>query len=164
ATAIAVIPNGIAPPHLRESTAVRDDLGLTADAIVVGFVGRLFAQKAPHVLLKAFSQCADRHPRAILAIVGDGPLRQSLEDLAIQLEISDRVRWLGAQNGQQSMPAFDVFVLSSHYEGMPYVLLEAAHAGLPIIATNVSGVSSIVRDQENGFVVPPGDDHCMAKA
>ena len=161
---IAVVPNGIAPPSLSDREAVRAEFGIEADANVVGFVGRLFAQKAPHVLIQAFAECAGRHPQAILAIVGDGPLRESLEQLATDLGVSDQIRWLGSQNGQQAMPAFDLFVLSSHYEGMPYVLLEAAHAGLPIVTTRVSGASSVVCDDENGFTVNPGDVHKMGEA
>ena len=89
---------------------------------------------------------------------------ESMEQLASDLGVTAQIRWLGSRNGQQVMPAFDLFVLSSHYEGMPYVLLEAAHAGLPIVATQVSGVSSVVRDDENGWTVPPGDADAMAGA
>jgi glycosyltransferase involved in cell wall biosynthesis len=62
------------------------------------------------------------------------------------------------------MPAFDVFCLSSRYEGMTYVLLEALAAGLPIVATNVGGVSLCVADGANGLVVEPGDTHALADA
>lgn len=161
--AATVIPNGIALETLPDRETVRAELGIEADTTVVGFVGRLFDQKAPDVLLRAFGASAARHS-AILAIVGDGPLKPELENLAENLGISNRIRWLGTRNGQRTMPAFDLFVLPSNYEGMPYVVLEAAHAGLPIIATRVSGVSSVVRDGENGFIVNPGDIDSMAAA
>jgi glycosyltransferase involved in cell wall biosynthesis len=164
ATSIAVVGNGIAPPSLSDRKAARTELGLASDAIVVGFVGRMFDQKAPQVLIRAFAKCINRHPQVILAMVGDGPLRKQLEELAAELGVSEQIHWLGARNGQQAMPAFDLFVLSSHYEGMPYVILEAAHAGLPIVATRVSGVSSVVCDLENGLTVEPGDVDGMARA
>lgn len=160
---VTVVGNGIPLERLPDRDTVREELGLDSDALVVGFVGRLFDQKAPDVLLKAFAK-ATTHETAILAMVGDGPLRPEMEALTEKLGISSRIRWLGAQNGQRCMPAFDLFVLPSNYEGMPYVVLEAAHAGLPIIATRVSGVASVVRDGENGFTVAIGDVDSMATA
>jgi glycosyltransferase involved in cell wall biosynthesis len=154
---VAVVPNGIALADLPDRASVRNELGIDADATVVGFVGRLFAQKAPAVLLRAFAQSNAQESRAILAMVGDGPMRAELDVLAEELGITEKIRWLGARNGQRTMPAFDVFALPSLYEGMPYVALEAAHAGLPIVASRVSGISSVVRDDENGYVVEPGD-------
>jgi glycosyltransferase involved in cell wall biosynthesis len=164
ASSIAVVPNGIAPPLLRDRQTVRAEFGIDADAPVVGFVGRLSCQKAPQVLIRAFAECVAGHPHAVLAIVGEGPLQEELEQLAHELGVSRHIRWLGARNGQQAMPAFDLLVLSSNYEGMPYVLLEAAHAGLPIVATRVSGASTVVRDNENGFLVAPGDTGAIARA
>jgi glycosyltransferase involved in cell wall biosynthesis len=161
---VVVIPNGIALENLPQRDAVRASLGIDLDATVIGFVGRLFAQKAPEVLLRAFAQSTGPGTNAVLAVVGDGPLRSQLESLAETLGVSGKIRWLGTRPGQQSMPAFDLFAMPSHYEGMPYVLLEAAHAGLPIVATRVSGVSLVVRNGENGFTVAPGDVEAMTKA
>ena len=87
-------------------------------------------------------------------IVGDGPNRTELEELARILGIGPQVTFAGSRNGAAAMAAFDIFVLPSRYEAFPYVLLEAAARGLPIVMTETGGAHSVVRHEENGFVVP----------
>jgi glycosyltransferase involved in cell wall biosynthesis len=161
---ITVVPNGIPDQELPTRDSLRNELGIDPKAKVVGFVGRLFGQKAPEILVRAFARATIHHADAVLAIVGDGPLKKDLVQLADQLDISGQIQWLGERDGQRTMPAFDLFVLSSNYEGMPYVLLEAAHAKLPIVATRVSGTSMVVHEGENGLTTPPGDVDALADA
>src|SRR6185503_355520 len=87
-----------------------------------------------------------------------------LKDDATTLGVGDKIFWLGERNGQRAMPAFDALALPSRYEGLPYVILEAFAAGLPIITTSASASRTLVHDKQNGLVVPPDDVHLLAVA
>jgi glycosyltransferase involved in cell wall biosynthesis len=149
------VVNGVAsgPPISR--AVARAKLGFAADAVVVGYLGRLSRQKNPRLLLNAFAQVvgAGSPANVRLAVAGEGDLDESLRTAARELGVADRVDWLGHRPGGEVLPAFDVFALSSNYEGMPYVLLEALAAGLPIITTDVGGARLAVKDGENGYIV-----------
>jgi RraA family protein len=152
---VVLIPNGIAPNTFPARAGVRRELGLADDDFAVGFIGRLVEQKAPEVLVKAFAMAAGGAPRARLIVVGSGPLECFLRCLADRLALGDRVSWVGERDGPAMLPAFDVFAIASRKEGLPYVLLEALAAGLPIVATATAGVELLVRHGGNGFIVPP---------
>ena len=163
---VHVIPNGIELKFFSEfekKDALRWKWGVSRDSVVVGFIGRFSPQKAPSLLLKAFSRVATKYNQAYLVMVGDGPLRRQLQEEAQALSIEDRVIWPGYMPGRQAMHAFDIFALSSNYEGFPYVLLEAMAAGLPVVATRVGGTEMTIAEGENGFVVPVGDVDAFAK-
>ena len=131
----------------------------------IGFVGRLVEQKSPETLLFAFQILSKTMKRkARLRIVGDGPMLPKLKGLARNLGIADRIDWLGSANGAEEMKSFDIFALTSHYEGFPYVILEAMSSGVPIVATRVGGATEAIRDGENGFLAAPGDVEGIAKA
>ena len=91
-------------------------------------------------------------------------MQSELHQLADQLEIGHQIKWLVGENGAEVMPAFDMFVMPSLYEAFPYVLLEAANAGLPIIATPVGGTHELLVDQVNGFVVEHNNPLALADA
>lgn len=150
-----VIPNGVRLPTGPSADNLRARMSVAADDICIGFVGRFVPQKAPENLLRSFAKLAGRFPKARLMMVGDGALETSLREEARILGIADRVCWPGPLNGAEAMFAFNLFVLPSRYEGFPYVLMEAMAAGLPIVMTHVGGTGTLVRDGENGFVVPP---------
>jgi glycosyltransferase involved in cell wall biosynthesis len=160
---VALIPNGIAPLDLTSRPAARRCIGVSEDAFVVGFVGRLVDQKAPEVLVRAFARVVGLIPRAKLAMVGSGPLEPALRRLAAELRIKDHVRWLGERDSAGVLAGLDVFVLPSRKEGLPYVVLEAMSAGLPVVATISAGVEILVRSSCNGQVVPT-DDHARLAA
>jgi glycosyltransferase involved in cell wall biosynthesis len=149
-----VVPNGI--PYGKEPLSVvdRSRFGIAEDAIVIGFVGRLVPQKDPANLLRSFATIAAEFPQACLVMVGSGPLENTLKELALGLGIGNRVHWLGSQDGPASMRMFDIFALPSLYEGMPYVLLEALNAALPIVTTRTGGTGTLVEDFVNGYVLP----------
>ena len=161
---VVVVPNGLPPLRLASRAEARDAIGVSEATPVIGFVGRFVSQKAPHVLLQAFANAVPEIPEARLAMVGSGPLATDLHAAAVQLEINDRVIWLGERDVGDLLSGFDCFALPSMKEGLPYVALEAMAAGLPIVATETSGVEILVTTGINGVVIPPGDTRAMALA
>jgi glycosyltransferase involved in cell wall biosynthesis len=158
------IPNGLDHLDLASRETARDTMGVSEEQLVVGFVGRLVEQKAPEILVTSFATVAASVPNARLAIVGDGPLHDRLVSLSQQLEIADKIIWLGARDARQVLSGFDLFALSSRKEGLPYVILEAMCAGLPIVATSSSGVEILVEPGVNGSVVAPDSAPAFAQA
>ncbi len=136
----------------------RRRLGIPGDAYVVGSVGRLSAQKAPLDLMEAFRRFAAGRPEAHLSIVGDGPLRPEVERFAAAHGLASRLSLPGLrQDVADLIPAFDVFTLTSRWEGLPRVIPQAMAAGLPVVATPVGAVEDAVADGETGRLVAPGD-------
>ena len=116
-------------------------------------VGRLDEQKGYTYLLEAAAVLMKREPDFRLSIVGDGPLRQSLEQQAASLGLNDTVRFEG-QSAEVSryLHRAHVFVLSSLWEGLPYTIIEAMASGLPVVTTDVGGCRELVIDGETGLV------------
>lgn len=128
---------------------------------IVGTIGRLDRQKGLDVLLRALAAL----PEARLIIVGDGIERNSLEDMAAELGISQRVRFEGwREEPRRYLTMFDVFVLPSRLEGLPLAILEAMLARLPVVATRVASVAEAVIDGETGFLVAPDDPAALTAA
>lgn len=163
---LVLIENGIDPWSEERVARVRREtraaLGLAADDFVVGFVGRLAPQKAPDVALRVFRRLLDERPQIRPVLVGDGPEADLVRSTLAELGLDDRVRWLRAAPGRETMAAFDVFLMTSHYEGFPYVLLEALSAGCAIVSTRVGGVADCVGEGENGHVVEGADADALA--
>jgi glycosyltransferase involved in cell wall biosynthesis len=125
-------------------------------------VGRLVPWKHIDHLIEALSECDE----AGLVIVGDGPERSRLEELARARQLSERVFFAGQRTKEETlaiMAACDLFALNSSYEGFPHVVLEAMSAGLPVVATAVGGTPEIVRDGENGLLIPPNANGALSK-
>lgn len=166
--ALLSIPNGIrlerfvaATPEAR--AALAGELGWPSESLIIGTVGRLHPVKDQAQLLHALQALRARIPRAVLAIVGDGPLRNELEREAGSLGLGDAVRFLGDRNDVPRLLAgMHVFALPSRSEGYSVALLEACAAALPIVATDVGGNADIVRDGVNGRLVAPGDAAALA--
>lgn len=162
---VHTVVNGIDLSRYQQAGLIREDLGLSMDDLVAGIVARLHPIKDHVMLLYAFRLVADQEPRAKLLIVGDGAERYNLEQLADQLGLGGHVRFLGARSDVPDiLQCLDVFVLSSKEEGLPLCILEAMAAGLPVVATNVGGIPSVVRSDDNGVVVSPEDSRAMANA
>lgn len=154
----ASIPRG---PAAR--AAARERLGLGAERIVVGTVGNLTAKKDHRTLLAAFA--ALDLPTADLVLVGTGPLRDELVEEARRLGLVDQIHLLGMRDDVYDLLAgFDVFVMSSRFEGLPIALLEAMSAQLPVVATAVGGVPEVVHSGRDGLLVAPGDPSALAAA
>lgn len=165
---VETLPNGIDTTLFgakADSKKLRAELGLPWDAPVFGIVARLSPEKLHHVLLDAMVLLIQRLPKALLVVVGDGALRADLEQHAKQIGVTSSVSFLGERSDvHRLLQAFDVFVLSSETEGLSLTLLEAAAAGLPIVATDVGGNSEVVVDGHNGILVEPNNPQALAAA
>jgi glycosyltransferase involved in cell wall biosynthesis len=132
------------------------------DAPLIVSVARLDPQKALHVLLRAVALL----PEPVhLAIVGRGSLEAKLKELAAELAIGDRVRWVGfTSDVADHIAAADVFSLSSVWEGIPLAAQEAIALGCPVVATDVGGLPELIEDRVSGRLVPPNDPRQLADA
>lgn len=147
--------------------SLRTRLGIASDERIVLTVGRLSQEKAQIDLVAAYQRLRATNPdiSSKLIIVGDGPERRRLEAAADADGIRERVIFTGQMGEVQLFyAAADVFVLPSHSEGSPNVLLEAMAANLPIVATAVGGVPEIVENNETALLVPVNDPDAMAAA
>lgn len=166
---LRVIPNGLdLEPFQRVSPAARESLrlsrGLQGKFLWLA-VGRFEIGKDYGTMLRAFAVVRRQHADTALLLVGRGSLQPQFEALANSLSLGSDVWFLGMREDvPELMPAADGYVMSSAWEGMPIVLLEAAAAGLPIVATEVGGNSEIVRRGESGLLVPPCNPDALAQA
>ena len=149
----------------RSAIDMRTELGIPAEAPVVGTVTRLSPQKAPLDFVNAASRISRQISNCYFVMVGDGPLRPDVERLAQELGIADRLILTGLRRDvPELMATFNVFALSSLWEGLPRVLPQAMATGLPIVATAVDGNAEAVVDGETGFLVPPENPQALAAA
>ena len=155
---VVVIHNGVDTTRFSPTEDKRHRrriLGLPADAMLLGNVARLAAEKNHEGLLQAFRIVAGQRPDIHLVIVGDGPLRDGLHSLTCSMNLHSRVHLLGARSDVSDLlGAFDLFVLSSLSEGLSITLLEAMACGLPVVATDVGGNREVVLHGETGLLVP----------
>jgi len=172
---------GVAPPHKlvtiysgidfsscrprRPAAELKRDLGLERAWPVIGSVGRLTQQKAQYDLIDAVALLASRYPRIVLLLVGEGPLRARLERQIRERDLAPRVRLLGERDDiADLLGVFDVFAMSSLWEGVGRALTEAMYARLPVVATAVDGVVELILDDETGLLVPPRSPATLAAA
>ncbi len=166
---IAVIENGIEPERIAtspgDSHLLRVELGIGRDAVIVGAIGRFTQQKGHADLIRAARAVVDEMPETQFLIVGDGELGQYLKAMIDRLTLGGNVRVLEAREGVGVLYSlFDILVLPSHWEGLPYVLLEAMAAAKPIVATDVGGIPDVITDMESGMLVPVGNKKALADA
>jgi glycosyltransferase involved in cell wall biosynthesis len=149
----------------RPRHEVRRELGIPSNVPVVGTVTRLSDQKAPLDFVAAAGTVAERRPDVHFVVVGDGPLRDDVEAEIAARHLSGSIHVTGLRRDVPDlMHSFDVFALSSLWEGLPRVLPQAMAAGLPIVATAVDGNAEAVTDGVNGFLTPPADPEAFADA
>ncbi len=166
---ISVIPNGVEQPIVPgrgRLAELRAALRIPAGAFVVGSVGRLSdAHKRFSDLIRALARLEQDLPSLHLLLVGDGPDRVSLEGLARELGVADRVSFAGYQEDVGAMYGLmDVFALVSNRESFGLVLAEAMYVGLPVICSGVGGMRDVVVEGENGVYVGVGDIGAIARA
>lgn len=167
-TSVWTVPNGIdtdtfspGPRALR----LREALGLSSDALLVGHVARFAPVKNHALLLEAFERVRCNAPEAVLLLIGDGPLRGRIEAQIDQLGLWSHVRLLGElhENVPGLYRELDVFVLCSDAEGTSMSILEAMASGLPIIATSVGGSPDLLSSGSCGVLVPPREPELLAQ-
>jgi len=163
---LRIIPNGVDPAPFDEATPCDwQALGLPAGARVMLSVGRLEEQKDPELLLRSLLLIAPEFPDVHWVWVGEGPLKDPLRKLASARGVADRWHVLGRR---EDIPALmrgaAGLILSSRWEGMPNVVLEALAARLPVIATRVEGIEELIQPGETGWVVPAADPAELANA
>ena len=165
---IRFMPNGIDTskfkPDEMARKRLRNELGLD-ECFVWLAVGRFEEAKDYRNMLQAFSKVVAKKSDVILLLVGQGSLMEEAQELADELDLTDKVRFLGLRRDVPDlMNAADAYVLSSAWEGMPMVLLEASACGLPIVATDVGGNSEVVLDGRTGYIVPSRNPEALALA
>jgi glycosyltransferase involved in cell wall biosynthesis len=164
---ILTIPNGVEPnPFARHEDrhTLRPLLDLPPDRPLVVTVGRLTREKGHSYLQDALASIPASQ-RPLTLIVGDGPEREELEARNRAMDLAEDIRFLGNRRDVPALlSAADLFVLSSLWEGLPLVLLEAMAAGLPAVVTAVGGNPEVVEDGVSGVLVPAGDEQALAAA
>lgn len=164
--ALHVIPNGIDTKSLQasflEPQEARRALGLPLDRPIIGCIANFYPAKDLARAMEAFAHVAKDSTEPHFCLIGDGPERAAIEGAIAQHGLSDRVHLAGRrEQAAQYLRAFDVFTLPSKKEGMPYVLLEAAAAGLPIVATSVGANRWMLPE---ATIVPPRHPQALAEA
>jgi glycosyltransferase involved in cell wall biosynthesis len=160
---IRTIYNGIQalPPNGQDREKLRAEFGFASDDLVVGTIGNLTPPKNHHFLLRVAQRLLERPEladRLRFIIIGGGILERELRLLARQLGIESRVTFAGQrENAVEYLRAFDVFIMTSHYEGLSNAIMEAMLYELPCVVTDVGGNRELVTEGETGYVVPAGD-------
>lgn len=161
---IQVLPNGIPAPALT-GTDVRAELGIAADAPLLGSVGNLRPQKAYDVLVRAAAILRREHGDLRVVIAGEGSERESLGALIAELGLGETVLLLGERrDALDVVDAADVAVNTSSFEGSPLSVLEYMALGKPIVASRVGGTPDLIEDRVHGLLVEPGDPTVLAAA
>jgi len=136
----------------------KEDLGLDNDSLVIGMVACFKPQKNPLDFIKAARIILQSQPKARFILVGDGALRPRIEKAIKENDLEKKIFLLGWRNDvNRILPLFDVVVLTSLWEGLPIVFLEAMACAKPIVAYNVGGVAEIIKERANGFLVKAGE-------
>jgi glycosyltransferase involved in cell wall biosynthesis len=163
----AVIRSGVDLAAIRklgvDTTAKKRELGLEPGRPVVGMVAPMKPQKAPLDFVRVAARVAKKKPDAQFLFVGDGELRDAMEAEIARLDLAKSFRLAGWRRDVPAlMRCLDVFVLTSLWEGLPRVYLEALASGVPVVGTRVDGVPEVVRDCVNGYLLAPGDVQGLA--
>ena len=166
---VVTIQNGVDLPRYLGAEAgrrdLRKELGVDDAQFLIGIVGRLTPPKDHATFLKAASIIYKKYPAARFLVVGDGPLRADLEKQSKELGLDAALTFTGFRDDVPGiLSAIDVLVISSRWEGLPVVLLEAMAAARPIVAASVGGIPEVVQDDETALLVETGNESAMAEA
>ena len=167
---VSVVRPGIDPGpfltalSLSDRNRLRAEFGASSDDQLIGTVACLKPQKAPEDFVAVAKRVCETMPRARFVLIGDGELRPSIEALVEQYGLKNRVYLAGWRRDVSTiMKAFDAFLLTSHWEGLPRVLLEARAAGIPVVATRVGGVEEVIVEGRHGWLSRVGDIHTLSE-
>ena len=163
----SVIRSGVDVASIRrlevDTTAKKRELGLEPGRPLVGMVAPMKPQKAPLDFVRVAAKVAAKRPDTQFLFVGDGELREAMEAEIARLDLAKSFRLAGWRRDVPAvMRCLDVFVLTSLWEGLPRVYLEALAGGVPVVGTRVDGAAEVVRDGVNGYLLAPGDVQGMA--
>jgi len=150
-----------------DKSNLRQSLGVSESALVVGIVGRLAPQKGHFFLLNAFQIFIKKHPNSRLIIIGQGPIEKNLKDLAKELKVDRAIIWIGSLSQNEVFKYYgimDLFVMPSLYEGFGLAAAEAMAAGVPVVASNIEGLNEIVVHGKTGYLVKPADHVALSDA
>ncbi len=165
---IHVIPSGIdfSPfEEVKSRDFLRRELSFAADDYLVGIVAALEDHKGHTYLLQASKILKEEAPTIKIVIIGTGSMRLELDKRTRELGVEDMVFFLGfREDVPQILASLDLFVLSSHLEGLGSSILDAMASRLPVVATRTGGIPEIVADGETGLLVPPRDPEALARA
>jgi glycosyltransferase involved in cell wall biosynthesis len=143
----------------------RRSMGIEENLFILGNIARLTEQKGQEVLLQAVSLLIRQGRNLKVVLVGGGPRRGELESLVDRLGINDHVLFLGPRHDlPELLSLFDILVLSSHWESLPVIILEAMAMAKPVVATDVAGVCEVVEDEVTGLLVEPNKPQLLAQA
>lgn len=164
---ITTIYNGISFNENSYSLYQLTDVNVSKDDFILIMVGRLHPIKGHEIVLEAINRLKHVIPSIRLWVVGDGPLREELQQKVKRYQIERHVRFLGYQPEEKIhslLKLSNVFVLASHSESFPLVVLEASRAKIPVISTDVGGVRDLITDQSLGWLIPPNRVDRLEKA
>ncbi|WP_455370504.1 glycosyltransferase family 4 protein [Petrachloros mirabilis] len=166
---VSIVRPGIDPRPFQSSidatarNRIREEFGARPGDFLVGTVACLKPQKAPEDVVRVAQLLSKTSPDVRFVLIGDGELRPRLEALIRQCGLHQRVRLAGWRRDiDKAMKCFDALLLTSHWEGLPRVILEASAVGLPVVATKVGGVEEVVRNGENARLYDVGDVNGLA--
>lgn len=162
------LPNGIDAdyfnPEIVESH-IKEEMNLEPETALIGFVGRLSAQKNIPLLLRAIQGLIVQGKKLRLLIVGEGPLKNQVQHLIQEMELENWVHLLGfVEDLREVYKSLDMLVLSSNNEGMPNSILEAMAMNVPVVSTAVSGIEELIENEKEGLIVPCGNSDALTEA
>jgi glycosyltransferase involved in cell wall biosynthesis len=166
---VSVIYNGVdLRPYSSASEssrlAVRQELGLNADDLVIMQVARLDYLKDHATAIRAMDRVVQKRKNARLVLVGEGPERDAIQKQVQESNLGPYVRLLGLRGDvPRLLAAADLFLLTSISEGIPLTIIEAMAAGIPVVATQVGGLAEMIEDGKTGFLAPAGDPDALAE-
>jgi colanic acid/amylovoran biosynthesis glycosyltransferase len=149
------------------SNSIRNPIQSPTDPLRLVCTGRMVSAKGHRILLEALASMVASGIQLSCTLIGDGPERRSLEALCKRLDIDAQVRFLGAQAHHATLAEVaqaDVFVLASFAEGLPVALMEAMALGVPCVSTTIAAIPELIRDGENGLLVPPANPQALQDA
>jgi len=165
---VVSIPTGIDIDRFNPDVVkavLREELGIAADARIVGTVAILRRKKGHHILLDAIPIVLREFPKTVFLFAGDGPQRKNIEDKILELGIGNNVKLLGLRNDiPEILKTMAIFALPTLQEALGTSFLEAMAMGKPVVGTKAGGVPEVVKDGINGYLVEPGNPSVLAKA
>jgi len=142
---------------------IRENLGLPADSLIIGSVGRLAPEKGFDIFIQAIPDILRVYPQAHFLIIGSGELETNLRHISESVGVTNQVRFTGQiPDIEKVLKCMDLYVSASRWEGLPTTVLESMAAGIPVVATDVSGNRELIQDQITGWLVPPDNPKELA--